>query len=879
MANTIKIKRRPSSGSAGKPSSLFNGELAFNENDNILYYGYGSGVGGAASSIEQIGGSGYFAHRGGINASGLWPVSVTGNAGTVTNGVYTTGTQTIGGQKTFSSSPIVSGNLAGQLIFQSANSINGGHIIFDGVNLGAESSYIKSSTSAMDITHATKIQLNSPLEVIAANTSTNNVGYFAVFDSNPASSLTTLKSVSKSDVLDDIGGASSGISMTAGSGLVGGGNLTQSRTFDIGQGDGISVSADSIAVNNTVVRTTGTQDIVGAKSFYESSNTVPIFSTASDVISVKAPNTSDQTYYFLGLNGGGSPPSSTSADRSLVSRSASQVKSDLSLNNVENTALSSVTFTAGSGLAGGGTLAASRSFDIGQGDGITVSADSIAVNSTVVRTTGTQSIGGTKTFSSQSFFSDYANFSSGINVSAGISYLNGITQIQSASTASAATHIPVFITSPAAGTQTIFTRTPSELKTDIGLSNVTNDAQIKKLASTSGGFVPTWNGTTGDALNIGYSVETTLTGGAGALPRADAVKTYVDNMIVSGIATNDAMIFKGAIDCSTNPNYPAADRGWTYKVSVAGKIGGASGPVVEVNDTLICNTDSTSAGTHAAVGSNWTILQTNIVDSSILVTGPTSATSGNVVMFDGSTGKIIKDGGFLASNIARLDVSQTFSSSTVNTFGVLNAGYQVTADPAFNIYDDGDTLNFQVLSGGSVTVGTWNASTIAANKGGTGQTSYAIGDLLYANTTSSLAKLADVATGNALLAGGVNTAPSWGKIGLTTHVSGTLPVANGGTNQTSFTDGQLLIGNSTGNTLSKATLTEGTGIDITNGAGSITITHEDTSTLTGAQGGNGIAAFTLDGMGHVTAVTTATYLTAGTVCAAIADCTLDGGSF
>ena len=38
-----------------------------------------------------------------------------------------------------------------------------------------------------------------------------------------------------------------------------------------------------------------------------------------------------------------------------------------------------------------------------------------------------------------------------------------------------------------------------------------------------------------------------------------------------------------------------------------------------------------------------------------------------------------------------------------------------------------------------------------------------------------------MATGNALISGGVNTAPSWGKIGLTTHVSGTLPVANGGT--------------------------------------------------------------------------------------------------
>ena len=76
--------------------------------------------------------------------------------------------------------------------------------------------------------------------------------------------------------------------------------------------------------------------------------------------------------------------------------------------------------------------------------------------------------------------------------------------------------------------------------------------------------------------------------------------------------------------------------------------------------------------------------------------------------------------------------------------------------------------------------------TIIATKGGTGQTSYAVGDLLYADTTTSLAKLPDVATGNALISGGVSTAPSWGKIGLTTHVSNTLPVANGGTGLTAF---------------------------------------------------------------------------------------------
>jgi hypothetical protein len=54
--------------------------------------------------------------------------------------------------------------------------------------------------------------------------------------------------------------------------------------------------------------------------------------------------------------------------------------------------------------------------------------------------------------------------------------------------------------------------------------------------------------------------------------------------------------------------------------------------------------------------------------------------------------------------------------------------------------------------------------------------------------------------------------------------SGTaLPVVNGGTGQTTYTDGQLLIGNSTGNTLTKATLTAGTNVTITNAAGAITI--------------------------------------------------------
>ena len=89
------------------------------------------------------------------------------------------------------------------------------------------------------------------------------------------------------------------------------------------------------------------------------------------------------------------------------------------------------------------------------------------------------------------------------------------------------------------------------------------------------------------------------------------------------------------------------------------------------------------------------------------------------------------------------------------------------------------------------------AGTLVAANGGTGQSSYTIGDLLYASGSTALSKLADVATGNALISGGVGVAPSWGKIGLTTHVSGTLAVGNGGTGATSLTTRGVLIGNGT----------------------------------------------------------------------------------
>lgn len=102
----------------------------------------------------------------------------------------------------------------------------------------------------------------------------------------------------------------------------------------------------------------------------------------------------------------------------------------------------------------------------------------------------------------------------------------------------------------------------------------------------------------------------------------------------------------------------------------------------------------------------------------------------------------------------------------------------------------------------------------------------------YINGTSVLSgsALGSGVTGSSLTSVGTLTSGTWS--------ASTIAVNKGGTGQTSYTNGQLLIGNSTGNTLSKATLTAGSNVTITNGGGSITIAATDTNTTYTA--GNGL---------------------------------------
>src|SRR4051794_18167404 len=162
--------------------------------------------------------------------------------------------------------------------------------------------------------------------------------------------------------------------------------------------------------------------------------------------------------------------------------------------------------------------------------------------------------------------------------------------------------------------------------------------------------------------DIGAATSAALTAETSARESADAILTAA----VAGLTGADAVIFKGAIDCSANPKYPAADAGALYRVSVAGKIGGASGTNVEVGDTLLCNTDGTAEGTQAGVGAKWNVIQAN-VDGAVI--GPASATNEVVPVFDGTTGKLLKDGGkTVAQLLARANHTGTQTASTISDF-------------------------------------------------------------------------------------------------------------------------------------------------------------------------------------------------------------------
>jgi len=131
--------------------------------------------------------------------------------------------------------------------------------------------------------------------------------------------------------------------------------------------------------------------------------------------------------------------------------------------------------------------------------------------------------------------------------------------------------------------------------------------------------------------------------------------------VMNAFTANDAMVFKGTIGSSgaTVTALPATHyQGWTYKVITAGTYAGAA---CEIGDMIICITDGTSAN-----DAHWAVVQSNIDGA---VTGPASSVDARVAVFNGTSGKVIKDSGFTIAKSVPSNAVFTDTDTKVTAVG------------------------------------------------------------------------------------------------------------------------------------------------------------------------------------------------------------------
>lgn len=218
------------------------------------------------------------------------------------------------------------------------------------------------------------------------------------------------------------------------------------------------------------------------------------------------------------------------------------------------------------------------------------------------------------------------------------------------------------------------------------IPNVNNNDEIL-ISNTGAGrgiVIDNTNGT-------GHAIE--ITAGKGIKVAKDpvdnlelATKQYVDKIL----SANDAMLFKGILD-DTHKLPDTHETGWTYRVNKAGTY---AGKACEIGDLVICTTDGLSAN-----DAHWTVAQTNI-DGAVI--GPASSTNDNIVIFNGNTGKLIKDSGKKLSDLSTID--HNHDSNYVKKTGDTMTGNLVVGSSSIG-------------TNGYIT-GTWLQTTAVGNKTG-----------------------------------------------------------------------------------------------------------------------------------------------------------------
>jgi hypothetical protein len=213
-----------------------------------------------------------------------------------------------------------------------------------------------------------------------------------------------------------------------------------------------------------------------------------------------------------------------------------------------------------------------------------------------------------------------------------------------------------------------------ELKGDV-TGSATADLSAGTLTMT--GTTVGNNSHTHTSANISDSVSgiTSTNTASTKVTQERAVISYVENQINSKFAANNAMQYKGVINANKENELPKTfQAGWTYKVATGGS---KYGVALEIGDMVIAVNDVTASTTttSANFGENWNAIQVNTDGH---VSGPVSSTDNCVVLWDGTTGKLVKNSSYTISK--SVPSGAVFTDSSTTKAGHYNITETATTD-------------------------------------------------------------------------------------------------------------------------------------------------------------------------------------------------------